>query len=359
MVSKDRLVKTFLELVKIDSPSGQEAEVAKFLARKLEKLGGKAEFDSYGNLIVHFSGQGEPMMLNAHMDTVEPGRGIKPIVEGEIIKTDGTTVLGGDPKAGVAAIIEALTSIKEGGKKHLPIEVVLTRQEELGMIGARNLDYSKVKAKRGVTFDGGEESHKVDISSPGYQRVDAIIVGRAAHAGAEPEKGISAIKIAAEIISKLNLGRIDEETTANIGLIEGGSVRNAVPEKVVIRGEIRSRDMQKLETHTKHFEEVFDGVMKNYPEANLELELEKEFNSYRFNENHRVLEHIKRGFETLGVTPQLHHSGGGTDVNIFHTHGIEALVVGDGDYNAHTTREYVDINQMLLAAQFAEKLIEV
>ena len=357
MVNQKRLVQTFLDLVKIDSPSGEEKKVAKEVAKRLKALGAKVEFDSFGNVIGKFVGRGEPMMLNAHLDTVEPGRGIKPIIDKDIIKTDGETVLGADPKAGVAAILEALVSIKEEKTKHVPVEVVFTLGEESGLFGAINLDYSKVIAKRGVTFDGEAELHNIDISAPGYNRVDVTIMGRSAHAGVEPEKGLSAIKIASEIISKLQLGRIDEETTANIGLIEGGSARNAVPEKVHFKGEIRSRNVEKLEKHTDHFRQVFKQIIALYAKAKIDLVIKREFDPYLFDENHRMIQHITQIFSEMGLKPNLQHSGGGTDVNIFHIHGIEAVVVGTGDYEAHTTREYVVIPQMVLAAKFCEKLI--
>ncbi len=359
MINKKRLVKTFLSLVKIDSPSGHEIRMAKEVTKRLRTLGFKVSSDTFGNVIGKLSGKGESIMLNAHLDTVEPGRGIKPIIKGDIIKSDGTTILGGDPKAGIAAILEALTSIIEDKIDHLPIEVIFTREEETSLGGAVNLDYKKLLAKRGITFDGEAEVHNIDISAPGYNRVDAIIVGRSAHAGAEPEKGLSAIKIAAEIISQLQLGRIDEETTANIGLIEGGSARNAVPEKVIIQGEIRSRDIKKLEKLTKHFQEVFNKISLGYPDAKIELVLEREFNPYLFNNDHRVLKYIVEVFKNMDIKANLNHSGGATDVNIFHTHGIEAIVVGSAVYKAHTTREYVVIPQMVQAAKFCEKAISL
>src|SRR3989344_7912376 len=188
MINKNRLVKTFLELVKIDSPSGSEGPISKFVAKKLRGLGFKVVFDNYGNVVAKIPGQGEPFILNAHLDTVEPGRGIKPIVKGDIIKTDETTILGGDDKAGVTAILEALTSIVEGKVKHLPVEVVFTLAEEVGSLGAKNLDYSLISAKRGVAFDGEAEVFNVATGEPGMLKVDLTIIVRSAHARAEPEK---------------------------------------------------------------------------------------------------------------------------------------------------------------------------
>ena len=357
MIKQNRLIKTFLELVKIDSPSGEEKEVAKYVAKRLEQLGAKVEFDNYGNVIGKIKGKGEPLMLNAHLDTVEPGKNIKPIVEKDIIKSDGTTILGADPKAGVSIILETLTSIKEDNTPHVPIEVVFTLGEELGLFGAVNLDYKKITAKRGITFDGEEGVHNISISAPGYNRVDATIIGKGTHAGAAPEKGISAIKIASEIIANLDVGRIDFETTANIGLISGGTARNAVPEKAHFKGEVRSRNIKKLEKHTSHFKKVFSNVMKKYPIAKGELDIKREFDPYIFEEDHRVIKHISNILNGMGIKPNLFHSGGGTDVNIFHDYGIEAIVVGTGGYEAHTIREYVIIPQMLQAAKFCEKIV--
>ncbi len=356
MITKERLIKNFLEMVSIDSTSGNEDAMAKFLIEKLESLGGKTDTDSFGNIVAKFQGKGAPFMLNAHIDTVEPGNNIKPVINGDIINTDGTTVLGADPKAGVAAILEAIESLKEE-KKEVSLEVVFTRSEEIGLLGAKNLDYSMVTSRQGLTFDGEERVTNVTISAPGYNRVDATITGRSAHAGAEPEKGISAIQIASKIISQLQLGRIDHETTANVGLIEGGSARNAVPESAHFKAEIRSRDREKLALHARHFQDVFDSVMKEYPEAKVDLEIVREFDPYRFSETHTVIERAKSSFVEMGITPNISDSGGGTDVNIFHTNGIEAIVVGTGDYNAHTKREYAKISEMVEAAVFCEKFL--
>lgn len=357
MINKQRLVQTFLDLIKIDSPSGSESQIVAEVTSRLKDLGGKVELDKFGNVIAHFKGEGEPILLNAHLDTVEPGRNIQAQIAGDIIKSDGTTVLGGDPKAGVSAILEALTSVKEEKTKHLPIDVVFTLGEENGLVGAVNLDYHKIKAKRGVTFDGDDGVHNVFISAPGYNAVDVKIIGRGAHAGVEPEKGISAIKIASEIISQLKIGRVDHETTANIGMIEGGSARNAVPEMLHFKGEIRSRNLDKLEQHTTHFRQVFGQVLVKYPEATVEVSIERKFYPYLLDENHRVIQHLTQVMGKMRLQPNLIHTGGGTDVNIMHNHGIEAVVVGTGDYEAHTKREYVKISEMLQAAQFCEKLI--
>lgn len=358
MINKKRLIRTFLDLVKIDSPSGEEGKVAKEVAKRFEKLGGRVEFDGFGNLIAKFTGEGEPLLLNAHLDTVEPGRGIKPKIAGNIIKTDGSTILGADNKAGVALILEALTTAQEDKIKTLPLEILMTLGEEAGLLGALNLDYKRITAKQGVTFDGHADVGNVNIAAPGYYRVGVEIIGRSAHAGVEPEKGISAIEIASKIIASLSLGRIDEETTANVGLIEGGSARNAVAEKTSFQAEIRSRDIEKLENHANHFREVFDRFDKEYSEAILNIEIKKEFNPYKFTEDHPALKRVLDVYKDLKIKPTLEPTGGGSDVNIFNGHGLEVVCVGTGVYDMHTKKETLNISQFVQAAEVCYALIK-
>ena len=197
MINRDRLVKTFTDLVQIDSPSGEEEAMAVELTQRLEGFGLTVKRDAYGNVIAN-DGRPDPILLSAHMDTVEPGRGIKPSVDGDRIVSDGTTILGGDCKCGVSAILEALESVYEDGlTPHTGIEVAFTREEEIGLVGARNLDFSMLTAKEAIVFDGEGSAAQITSSSPTYIGFDVEITGRAAHAGVEPEKGLSAIRIAA------------------------------------------------------------------------------------------------------------------------------------------------------------------
>ena len=359
MINKKRLTKTFLDLVQIDSPSGEEKNVAKFTANRLTDLGGQVEFDSYGNVIAKFKGAGNPVMLNSHLDTVEPGRGIKPIIKGDKITSDGTTILGADAKSGVASILEGIESVMENGTSHVPIEIVFTLGEEAGLLGAVNLDYSKIKSKIGVTLDNVRNVGHITTSAPGYSKVDVAITGRAAHAGFDPENGISAIKIASEIISKLSLGRIDHETTANIGIIRGGSARNAIPENAYLEAEIRSISLKKLQKHTKHFEEVISRTLAKYKLASVLVNIKTEFDPYVFDKSQQAVEQAIKTLEKININPKLEPSGGGADVNIFNSKGIEAVCVGAGFYNAHTTREYALISEMLQSAKFCEEFVSI
>ena len=221
MVDRERLVKTLIDLIRIDRPTGEEDAMDREVSSRLQALGFQVHHDSFNNVIAKLPGEGEPVILSAHLDTVEPGRGIKPVQDGDVLRSDGTTILGGDCKAGVSIVLEALTSVVEAGSPHLPVEVAFTRAEEGGLVGAHHLDFSLLSGKRGIVFDGEGPCNRLTVAAPAQNVVQANIQGRASHAGVEPEKGISAIVIAGHLLTRLPLGRIDAETTANIGYIEG------------------------------------------------------------------------------------------------------------------------------------------
>ena len=356
MINRDRIVKTFTELVQVDSPSGEEEEMAKDLIGRLEALGLSVQRDDYGNIIGGDGGD-DPLLLSAHMDTVEPGRGIKPRVEGDRVLSDGTTILGGDCKAGVAAILEALESIKEDGTPHRSIEVAFTREEEIGLVGARNLDFSMISAKESIVFDGEGPPSQITSASPTYIGFDIEVTGRAAHAGVEPEKGLSAIRIAAEIITRMPQGRLDEESTFNVGNFEGGTVRNAVPENAIVRGEFRSRNLETLDGLRLQISEAVNEVRELYPEADIQQHLHTEFETYTLTDDDPATALVKKALTGLGLTPVMTPSGGGTDGNVFRLNGISAVVVGMADHNMHTVREYVSIPDLVDAAHLCEELL--
>ena len=356
MINRDRLVKTFCDIVQIDSPSDEEEAMAVDMVRRLGDLGLTVVRDDYGNVIASNGGR-DPLLLSCHLDTVEPGRGIKPSVEGERIVSDGTTILGGDAKAGIAAILEALESVNEGGAAQTPIEVALTREEETGLTGARNLDFSKLHAQEAVVFDGEGPVSRITSAAPTYIGFDIEITGRAAHAGIEPEKGLSAIRVAAELISKLPQGRLDPDTTFNIGNIEGGSTRNTVPEEARIVGEFRSQNIEGLDDVRMQVRQALDQVRRAFPDARIEDHLHTEFESYALTEDDPTVKRVVRVLRGLGLTPEMRPSGGGTDGNIFRRRGMKSVVVGMADNGMHTVREFVNIPDLVDAAHFCEALV--
>ena len=356
MIDQERLVNSFCEMVRIDSPSDEEEEVAKHLTEKLTQLGFQVQRDAHGNVIASEEGD-DPLLLSAHMDTVEPGRGIKPEVRGDRIVSDGTTILGGDCKAGVSAILEGLQSVKDEGLSRRPLQVVFTRGEEIGLIGATNLDYSMIRAKESVVFDGNGPVNTITGASPTYMSFDVTIKGRAAHAGVEPEKGLSAIRIATDIISQLPQGRLDEETTFNVGFISGGSVRNAVPAEATFGGEFRSRNTETLDLLRMEMLAKLEQARQRYGEASIEEDLEVLFHMYNLDPNDQIVKLVTRVMGDLNLRPNIQPSGGGTDANVMRHHGIECVVVGMSTNEMHTVNEYVVVPDLVTTARFCHMVV--
>ena len=356
MIDQERLVNSFCEMVRIDSPSDEEEEVAKHLTEKLTQLGFQVQRDAHGNVIASEEGD-DPLLLSAHMDTVEPGRGIKPEVRGDRIVSDGTTILGGDCKAGVSAILEGLQSVKDEGLSRRPLQVVFTRGEEIGLIGATNLDYSMIRAKESVVFDGNGPVNTITGASPTYISFDVTVKGRAAHAGVEPEKGLSAIRIATDIISQLPQGRLDEETTFNVGFISGGSVRNAVPAEATFGGEFRSRNTETLDLLRLEVLATLEQARQRYGEASIEEDLEVLFHMYNLDPNDQIVKLVTRVMGDLNLPPNIQPSGGGTDANVMRHHGIECVVVGMSTNEMHTVNEYVVVPDLVTTARFCHMVV--
>ena len=357
MANRDRLTKTLIDLIRIDSPSGEEDAIDREVSSRLEALGLKVHHDSFNNVIAKLPGVGEPVLLSAHLDTVDPGRGIQPEVDGDVIRSDGSTILGGDCKAGVTIVLEALTHVVESGSGHLPVEVVFTRHEEGGLVGAHHLDLSLIISRRGVVFDGEGPVSRISVAAPSQNVVTGQIRGRAAHAGVEPEKGISSIIIAAEILTQLPLGRIDAETTANVGRIDGGLKRNIIPEDTFIDGEIRSRDNGKLDHYSQQFRQIFQEAAERHPEAQVTLDISNTYQAYSISAAHPTVEMLGRALDAMGLKPNLEATGGGSDANIFVANGIVALPVGIGVRSFHTTKETAVISEVVQGAEMCQRVI--
>src|SRR5256885_11171899 len=269
MINQERIKNLLREFVQIDSHSRKERDIAERIKKYCEEMGAQVEIDdagekvggNSGNVIARFAGtipNAQPIMMSAHMDTVVPGEGVKPIVEGDIIRTDETTVLGGDDKSGCAVIIEVIRCLQEQNVPHTPIEAIFSICEEVGLLGAKNVDVAKLKAKYGIVFDSDDPGF-LFTKGPSSNELVFRIHGLESHAGVAPEEGISAIKIAAEGLAAMKLGRIDSETTANIGQIEGGMATNIIPNLVVLKGEARSHSEDKLEAQTEHLKKWLEG----------------------------------------------------------------------------------------------------
>jgi tripeptide aminopeptidase len=368
VIDAARLQALFLDLVRIDSLSRREGRIAARLAQELEALGATVQFDDagmkvsgeVGNLIAHVpgTGPGEPLLLCAHMDTVEPGEGVKPVVDGDVIRTDGTTVLGGDDKSGVAIICECVRVCRERGLRHPPLDVVLTICEEVGLLGARHLDLGKLRARRGLVFDS-DAAGFVFTRAPGANALEIVVRGRAAHAGMAPERGVSAIKVAALAISRMRLGRLDEETTANLGLISGGRATNIVPDEVRIRGEARSHDLEKLAAQTAHMKACFEEAAAAHPGSQAEVRVHAQYEPMVVSDDAPIMRLVHAAAARTGRTLTVAGMGGGCDANILNHRGLEVVNLGTGMRDIHTTSEWLKVSDMVAAAEVTLATIEL
>lgn len=355
-INRERLVNTLIELIQIDSPSGQEAEIGAELARRLRALAMDVTVDAADNVLARWEADGPYMLLSAHMDTV-PGVGIKPVVADGVIRSDGTTILGSDDKSGIAVILEVLTLLHENGR-HPALEVAFSVSEEIGLLGAKAIDPAWPCAREALVFDSGGPLHAIAYGAPGSDKITAIIHGKAAHAGANPEDGINAIQIAAQAIAKMSLGRIDEVTTANIGLIEGGQAVNIVPDRVQIRGETRSHDEAQLAAQTGAICTALERAVAAHPGARLELDVERTYRSYRLPPETPLLRRIVQTLAEMGEPePVWRLVGGGSDANVFNAHGLTAVPISTGMSSVHTNNEFIAIDDMAKSAEFLFKMV--
>src|SRR5205085_6574870 len=377
MINQERIKNLLLELVQIDSVSREEREVAQRIRTLCEGMGAEVEVDdagakvggNTGNVIARFPGtlpQAEAIMMSAHMDTVVPGRGVRPIVEGDIIRTDGSTVLGGDDKSGCAVILETIRCLQEQSIPHAPIDAIFSICEEVGLLGAKHVDMSKVRAKYGIVFDSDDPGF-LFTKGPSANHFEFKIYGLESHAGVAPEQGISAIKIAAEAISAMKLGRIDDETTANIGVIRGGEATNIITNFVSLRGEARSLDDSKLEEQTRHMIRCLEEAAARYEvtvegvttRGRVESEVTREYSAMDVADDARVVRLVKQAASRMGLRVETMASGGGCDANIFNKRGIECANLGTGMRAIHTVKEWLDVKDMYAAAEMTLEIMRL
>ncbi|HYO62340.1 MAG TPA: M20/M25/M40 family metallo-hydrolase [Pyrinomonadaceae bacterium] len=377
MINQERIKNLLLELVQIDSVSRKERDVAERIKRYCEEMGAEVEIDdagervggNSGNVIARFPGTipgAETIMMSAHMDTVVPGEGVKPVVEGDIIRSDGTTVLGGDDKSGCAVILETIRCLQEQNIPHTPIEAVFSICEEVGLLGAKMLDVSKLKARYGLVFDSDDPGF-LFVKGPSANHFEFKIHGLESHAGVAPEQGISAIRIAAEAIAAMKLGRIDHETTANIGVIRGGEATNIITNYVYLKGEARSHSEEKLNAQTEHiikaleeaaarYEVTVDGVTTK---ARVESEVTREYYAMDVPETSRVVQLVYGAAARRGMKVEAMASGGGCDANIFNKKGIECANFGTGMRAIHTVKEWLDVKDLYASAEMTLEMLKL
>jgi tripeptide aminopeptidase len=372
-VNKERLKEEFLTLVNISSESRNEKGVADYLVSAFKGIADEIIFDSSkgkttsnsNNIIVKVKGTNEgvpSILLCSHLDTVVPGNNINPVDDGEIIRSDGATILGADCKSGIAIIIEVIRSLKERNVDHGGIEILFTVCEEIGLLGSKNLDYSLIESNFCYALDTIGTASIVN-KAPSADKIKFKIYGKEAHAGVEPEKGISAIKIAARAIDMMKLGRIDPETTANIGVVRGGIASNIVPKFVCLEGEARSHDPEKLKAQTDSMLEAVSKAVGEYKSGNddklpyFEEEITLEYERFEVPEDNYLITRCRDAAKALGKELKVMAGGGGSDANIFNAHGITSVIFSTGMADVHSVNEHININDMCLNASLLFNVI--
>ncbi len=363
-IDRERLADTFTRLCEIDSPSREEGRLADYLRELFTELGADSVVEDgsakntgadCGNLVVHFSGNvpKEPLFYACHMDTVEPGRGVRVRRVGDIFTTAGDTVLGGDDKSGIAAVIELIRVLKDEKIPHGPIDIILTTCEEIGLLGAKNLDIGLVRARSGYALDS-TGIDKVIMGAPAANHLKIEVHGIAAHAGLNPEQGVSAFCLAARAIADLRLGRLDEQSTANFGLIKGGVATNIVPDLITIEGEVRSHSSAKLDAYTREIESTFRNVVKgwsaqirNGKHPSVEVAVETEYPCMYLEDDDPTILRVRRAGNLLEREILFQIAGGGSDANIFNSYGLKTAIIATGMDKVHTTDECLDLRDLV------------
>jgi tripeptide aminopeptidase len=369
MINEQRLVELFLDMCRVNTPARHEKPLVDIIHRRLEAMGLDCVRDranertggDSGNLIATLRGNvadAPPIFFSSHFDTVEPNPDVKILIEDGVIRTDGTSILGADDKGGMAPIIEAVQVIQEQDIPHGDIQLLLTVSEEIGLLGAHHIDRALVHARMGFVLDTGPPVGTVVYTAPTQDTLNIVITGRPAHAGFEPEKGISAIQVAAHAIERMKLGRIDPETTANVGVIHGGQATNVVCAEVRLRAEARSRDKQKLLAQVEHMKQTLQEAARAYG-ALVEVEVKHMYDTYLLAPDDPVIQTAQDAARQLGLDTALREAGGGSDANVFNAMGLPSCVLGTGMRFIHTHQECIAISDLVRSAQWVVQIAQV
>lgn len=360
MTGPDRLTQIFLDLLAFNSPPGEEAAVSRFCAELLRDAGFTTQHDAAGNLIGRRAGRlthAPRLFFSAHLDTVAPTAGMRVELMDGSFRAHGSPILGADDKAGAAAILDALLELHENDCETGDLIAVLSTREEIGLRGARELDPAHLAGYTGFVLDAGGPTGTIIDSAPAQNTIRARITGRAAHAGVEPERGVSALQIACRAVNRMPLGRIDAETTANCGTLHGGTASNVVAESAELLLEARSRSASRLESQTAEMTASLREAAEQFG-GSVALTVEKEYSAYRWNREAwpiRLADAAWRGITgaPAGYRPQ----GGGSDASIFNAAGIGSVVLTTGYVRKHTPEESIPLVDLQRAAAWVRAII--
>jgi tripeptide aminopeptidase len=351
-----RALSLFLELAGIPSPPGEERAVADRVTAELRSLGLDVDEDdtgaqtgsSIGNLYCRLAptnGSGTPLFFCAHLDTVPPQGPITPVVDEDVVRNAAGTILGADNKAAVVSMVEAIRRVVAEGRPHAGLELVLTPKEEVGLVGAKAFDSSRLAAKVGYVYDMAAPIGTVILAAPSARRIDVRFRGKAAHSGMAPEEGRSAIAAAARAIADFRLGRIDDETTANVGTITGGTARNIVPDWCSFGAEARSLDERKLADVVEEMLEI-STFAASLAECDVETEVNEDYRAYRFKRDDAPVLLAVAAFERTGHEVRFETTGGAADANVFNERGLQCLNLANGMAEIHTPDEHIAVEDL-------------
>lgn len=357
-----RLQNTFIDLVKRPSPSWEERPIIEYLVPIFNQLGISWSLHPCGqsnNLLARIDGDPDrkTLLFSCHMDTVVPCENIRPVIRGGKISSDGKTVLGGDDKAAIAAFIEAIRVLHETGMPHGPLEFLFSCAEEIGLCGIKCFDLSILRADYAFVFDSGGDIGGIVLEAPSQLTMELFVKGRAAHAGMEPEKGVSAIRTLSEIITRIPHGRIDKYTTSNAGIISGGKATNIVAENAYCKLEVRSIKPERMRsTEARIRRTAMETVARLGAKVSITRNLE--YSGFSLKETSPIVKMAAEAVRSIGKTPRFESSGGGSDTNIINRAGIKAVNLSIGMRAVHTTGEYIYMRDIVAGARLVLALID-
>ncbi|MDQ6766911.1 MAG: M20/M25/M40 family metallo-hydrolase [Candidatus Eremiobacteraeota bacterium] len=376
MIRRDRMTDTVLDLVRLDSHSKCEKPVADYLIRALDVIGASVRVDDAGSAVSGSTGNvvarleptapnAAPLLLSSHMDVVPPGTSVQPVREADRIRSDGTTILGGDDKSGLAVILEVLRTLKEHDIPHGAIEVAFTICEEIGLLGAKHLDYAALQSKEAIVLDSARSSQLV-TAAPSADRFRITVHGLEAHAGVCPEEGISAVRVAAEAIAAMPLGRIDAETTSNVVIADAPQATNVVPNFCLVRGEARSLRDERLDETMRSIRAAFTDAAARAKitlggevrRAWIEERCEREYHSMRIEPDAPIVQLVLRAGRRRGATIETITIGGGSDANVYNRNGIASVNLGTGMRDIHTVNEWIDLEDFYRSAEIVLECVK-
>ena len=349
------MLELFLELAALRSPSGEERAVADVVAAYLRDLGldvdeddaGAAVGSTIGNLYTRLepTAEGIPIFLCAHLDTVPPDGSLEPVVDEGVVRNGGGTILGADDKSAVAVMLEGTRRVLAENRPHAGIELLFTPKEEVGLLGAAAFDHTRLHAQVGYVYDQAAPIGEIVLGAPYSQAMQVRFHGRASHSGMYPEEGRSAIAAAARAIADLRLGRVDDESTANVGTIKGGTAGNIVPEWCSFDAEARSHDERKLADLVQEMLETF-AFAASLADCEVESSVKKSYRGYRFKRDDPVVRLAARALERSGHPPTYGLSGGAADANVFNERGLPCLNLANGMTAIHTPDEHIAVDDL-------------